>query len=315
MYRYLAKRLLHGIVLLIVISIVMFTIIRLAPGGPAILVQQDVTQEMADTMRKDLGLDRPLHIQYFEWASAILRGDLGMSLNMKRPVIDLVTARMGATLWLATVAMALSVIISVPLGVISAVRRYSVFDYLATTLAFFGVSVPVFWLGLMLIITFSVTLKWLPGSGMYTIGADFSVMDRLKHVILPAIVLSASSMAQLTRYTRSSMLTAIKEDFIRTARSKGLSERTVLFKHALRNALIPIITLLGVLLPRLVSGAAITESIFSWPGMGRLAVDAAFQRDYPVVMALTMLVSLMVVVAGQLVDVLYVLIDPRIKYD
>lgn len=315
MHRYLAKRLLQGAVLLIVVSIVMFFIIRMAPGGPAILLQQDITKEMAETMAKELGLDRPIYMQYIEWVGNLLQGDLGQSISLKRPVGELIRARMGATLWLAGFAMTMAAAIAIPLGVLSAVKRYSVFDYLATGIAFFGVSIPVFWFGLMLIILFSVTLHWLPGSGMYTIGADFSVADRLKHVIMPAIVLSSSSMAQLARYTRSSMLSAIKEDFVRTARAKGLAERAVLYKHALRNAMIPVITMLGVLMPRLVSGAAITESIFAWPGMGRLAVDAAFQRDYPLIMALTLLVSLIVILAGQLVDVLYVLIDPRIKYD
>lgn len=315
MHRYLAKRLLQGAILLIVVSIVMFFIIRMAPGGPAILLQQDITKEMAETMAKELGLDRPVYVQYFDWVSSLLTGDLGQSISLKRPVGELIRARMGATLWLAGFAMTMAAGIAIPLGVLSAVKRYSIFDYLATGIAFFGVSIPVFWFGLMLIILFSVTLHWLPGSGMYTIGSDFSVLDRLRHVIMPAIVLSSASMAQLARYTRSSMLSAVKEDFVRTARAKGLAERVVLYKHALRNAMIPVVTMLGVLMPRLVSGAAITESIFAWPGMGRLAIDAAFQRDYPLIMALTLLVSLIVILAGQLVDVLYVLIDPRIKYD
>lgn len=315
MFRYMAKRFLQGIVLLVVVSVVMFVIIRMAPGGPAVLLQQDITQEMADTMARELGLDRPIAVQYLDWASNLLKGNMGQSLSLKRPVGELIRARMGATLWLAGLALLLALGLAIPLGVISAVRRYSIFDYLATAIAFFGISVPVFWFGLMLIILFSVVLQWLPSGGMYTIGADFSAVDRLKHAIMPAIVLSSASMAQLARYTRSSMLSALREDFTRTARSKGLSERLVVYKHALRNALIPVVTMLGVLIPRLVSGAAITESIFSWPGMGRLAVDAAFQRDYPVIMALTLLVSLVVIVAGQVVDFIYVIIDPRIKYD
>jgi peptide/nickel transport system permease protein len=315
MVRYMVKRFLQGIVLLIVVSIIMFVIIRMAPGGPAILLQQDITKEMAVTMARELGLDRPIAVQYLDWASNVLKGNLGQSLSLKLPVAELIRARMGATLWLAGLAMLLAVCLAIPLGVISAVRRYSIFDYLATGIAFFGISVPVFWFGLMLIILFSVTLQCLPSGGMYTIGADFSDADRLKHALMPAIVLSSASMAQLARYTRSSMLSALREDFVRTARSKGLSERIVIYKHALRNALIPVVTMLGVIVPRLVGGAAITETIFSWPGMGRLAVDAAFQRDYPVIMAVTLLVSLIVIVAGQVVDLIYVLIDPRIKYD
>jgi len=315
MHRYFSQRVLQGLILLFLVSIVMFTIIRLAPGGPAVLVQQDITKEMAETMAKEMGLNKPIYVQYGQWLWGLLHGDLGRSLSLKVPVSSLVKARMGATLWLAGAALLLSVAVAIPLGVLSAVKRYSVFDYLATGVAFFGVSIPVFWFGLMLIILFSVELQWLPGSGMYTIGADFSLTDRLKHLILPAVVLSSSSLAQLARYTRSSMLSALKEDFVRTARAKGVAERVVLYKHTLRNALIPVVTMLGVLIPRLVGGAAITESIFSWPGMGRLAVDAAFQRDYPVIMALTLLVSVMVILAGGVIDIIYVFIDPRIKYD
>lgn len=315
MHRYLSQRVLQGLVLLFLVSVVMFTIIRMAPGGPAVLVQQDITKEMAETMSKELGLDKPIYVQYGQWLWGLMHGDFGRSLSLKVPVGSLIKARMGATLWLAGASLVLSVVLAIPLGVLSAVKRYSIFDYLATGIAFLGVSIPVFWFGLMLIILFSVELKWLPGSGMYTIGADFSLIDRLTHLILPAIVLSSSSLAQLARYTRSSMLSALKEDFVRTARAKGVAERVVLYKHTLRNALIPVITMLGVLIPRLVGGAAITESIFSWPGMGRLAVDAAFQRDYPVIMALTLLVSVMVILAGGVIDIIYVLIDPRIKYD
>lgn len=314
MYRYLARRFLQGLILTFVVSVVMFIVIRMAPGGPAILYQQDVTRETAELMAEQLGLHDPIHVQYVRWISGVLKGDLGTSFSLNRPVRQLIADRMGGTLVLASAAAGLAIIIAIPLGIVSAVRRYSIFDFVATSAAFFGVSIPVFWFGLMLIILFSVQLKWLPSGGMYTVGAPFSLGDRLKHLIMPAVVLSAATMAQLTRYTRSSVLDVLQGDYVRTARAKGLSERVVLYKHVLRNALVPVVTMLGVLVPRLVSGAAITESIFSWPGLGRLAVDSAFQRDYPLIMALTLLVTVIVILAGQIVDVVYALIDPRIHY-
>jgi peptide/nickel transport system permease protein len=194
----------------------------------------------------------------------------------------------------------------------SSVYRYSAADYAATITAFFGVSIPIFWLGILLIIIFSVTLGWLPSAGMVTVGAPFSTGDLLRHLIMPAVVLSTFPLAQLTRYTRSSMVEVLGQDYIRTARSKGLAEVMVLTRHALRNALVPVVTVLGVLIPRLLSGAVITEAIFAWPGLGRLAVDSAIQRDYPVIMGVTLLVSGMVIISNLITDLVYVALDPRI---
>jgi len=314
MPRYLLSRLLQSIVLVVVVSVVMFALISAAPGGPAILVQQDVTAEAAATMRRNLGLDDPAPVQYWRWASRMLQGDAGVSLSNSRPVGLLLSQRFSATALLASAALLLAIVVAIPIGVMSAVRRNRWFDRIATAAAFMGVSVPNFWLGIMMIILFSVTLGWLPSGGMGGSG-DVSGWDRFRHLVMPAFVLSASSMAQLTRYTRSSMIGVLREDFVRTARAKGVPQPQVLTRHVLRNGLIPVITVIGVIMPRLFSGAAITESIFAWPGLGRLAVDAALQRDFPVIMALTMLVSVLVISASLVVDLLYVVVDPRIRYD
>jgi peptide/nickel transport system permease protein len=298
----------------VVVSIVMFALISSAPGGPAILVQQDVTAEAAATMRRNLGLDDPVVVRYGRWASRMLQGDAGVSLSNSRPVGLLLSQRFSATALLASAALLLAIVVSIPIGVMSAVHRNRWFDRIATAAAFVGVSVPNFWLGIMMIILFSVTLGWLPSGGMGGSGA-ISWWDRLRHLAMPAFVLSAASMAQLTRYTRSSMIGVLREDYVRTARAKGVPQTQVLTRHVLRNGLIPVITVIGVIMPRLFSGAAITESIFAWPGLGRLAVDAALQRDFPVIMALTMLVSVLVISASLVVDLLYSVIDPRIRYD
>jgi len=300
--------------LVVVVSIVMFTMIAAAPGGPAILVQEDVSAEAAAAMRRNLGLDDPIPVQYWRWASRMVSGDLGVSLSNSRQVSTLLGQRFGSTATLAVTALLLSIVVAIPIGILSAVHRNGWFDRIATVIAFVGVSIPNFWLGIMMIIFFSVTLGWLPSGGTGASG-DVALVERLRHLIMPAVVLGTATMAQLTRYTRSSMIGVLRQDYVRTARAKGVPERVVLSRHALRNGLIPVITVIGVLLPRLLSGAAITESIFAWPGLGRLAVDSALQRDYPVIMALTLLISVLVICASFVVDLLYVVVDPRIRYD
>ena len=315
MPRYLLSRFVQAVVLVFVVSVVMFGLLYAAPGGPAVLVQQDVTAEAAEQMRRNLGLDDPVPVQYVRWASRMVRGDAGISISNSRQVATLLGQRFGATALLASAALLLALVVAIPVGVFSAVRRNGVFDRVATAIAFMGVSVPNFWLGIMLIILFSVTLGWLPSAGMSSATGSATLFDYLAHLIMPAFVLGSSSMAQLTRYTRSSMIGVLREDYVRTAKAKGVRPATVMTRHALRNGLVPVITVIGVLLPRLFSGAAITESIFAWPGLGRLAVDAALQRDYPVIMALTLLVSVLVIVASLVADLLYAVVDPRIRYD
>jgi peptide/nickel transport system permease protein len=310
--RYLLRRLAQGGAVLFVVSAVVFAIVHAAPGGPALLNNPDVDPEMAREMEKLLGLDDPIPVQYARWLRNAVRGNLGRSYQHSLGTAELLWARIPNTLLLSGTALLIAVVLAVPLGMISAVYRYSALDYAATIIAFVGVSVPVFWLAILLIIVFAVTLGWLPSSGMLTVGLPFSMRDRLLHLLMPSIVLATFPLAQLTRYVRSSMVEALAQDYVRTARAKGLPERAVLARHALRNALIPMVTVLGVLTPRLLGGAVVTETIFAWPGLGRLAVEAAVTRDYPVILGATLLVSTLVVLSNLITDVLYVVIDPRI---
>ena len=312
MRRYLVRRLAQGAVVLFVVSAVVFAIVHAAPGGPALLNNPDVDPKMAKEMEKQLGLDDPIPVQYARWLRNAVRGNLGRSYQHSLGTAELLWARIPNTLLLSGTALLLAVVLAVPLGMISAVYRYSALDYAATVTAFVGVSIPVFWLAILLIIVFSVTLGWLPSSGMLTVGLPFSMRDRLLHLLMPSIVLATFPLAQLTRYVRSSMVDALAQDYVRTARAKGLPERGVLGRHALRNALIPMVTVLGVLTPRLLGGAVVTETIFAWPGLGRLAVEAAVTRDYPVILGATLLVSTLVVLSNLITDFLYVVIDPRI---
>jgi peptide/nickel transport system permease protein len=310
--RFLLRRLGQGMAVLFVVSAVVFVVVHAAPGGPALLNNPDVDPRMAKEMEKLLGLDDPIPVQYARWLANAVRGNLGRSYQHGLSTAELLWARIPNTLLLSGTALLLAVALAIPLGMISAVYRYSLLDYAATVIAFCGVSIPVFWLAILLIIAFSVTLGWLPSSGMLTIGLPFSLRDLLLHLLMPSLVLATFPLAQLTRYVRASMVEALAQDYVRTARAKGLPERGVLGRHALRNALIPMVTVLGVLTPRLLSGAVVTETIFAWPGLGRLAVEAAVTRDYPVILGATLLVSTFVVLSNLVTDVLYVVIDPRI---
>ncbi len=310
---YLLSRLAQSAILVLIVSAVIFGIVHSAPGGPSILNNPDVDPRLARDISERLGLNDPLPVQYGRWITNLLQGRMGTSYQYSLPVWSLILERMQATILLGGVALLAAIALSIPLGMVSAIRRYSVWDYLATFVAFVGVSVPVFWLGIMLIILFSVTLNLLPSSGMFTIGAPFSIGDRLRHLLMPALVLATLPLAQLTRYARSGTLEVIRQDYVRTARAKGLGERLVLFRHVLRNALIPFVTVVAVLVPRVLGGAAITESVFAWPGMGRLAVEAAFTRDYPLVMGITVVIAIFVVICNLLADLVYGLLDPRIR--
>lgn len=312
---YVIGRLGQAAALLLVMSAVVFAVVHAAPGGPAILNNPDIDPRMAEEMARNLGLEDPLPVQYGRWLGNLLQGKLGRSYQHQLPVEQLILERLPATLLLTATGLLLSILLAIPIGVLSATRPYSLLDRLATLGAFIGVSIPVFWLGMILIIVFSVELNWLPSAGMLTAGAPLSVGDLLAHLVLPSLVVASFPLAQLVRYTRSALLEVIRQDYVRTARAKGLSEWQVLTRHALRNALIPVVTVVGLLFPRLVGGAAITETVFAWPGMGRLAVDAAFTRDYPLVMGITLLMSAVVVMTNLLTDVLYVYLDPRIRFD
>jgi len=309
---YVLRRLVQGVVLLVVVSLVVFTIVHAAPGGPALLIHPDMDPTQVKAMERQLGLDDPIPVQYARWMGHAVRGNLGTSYQHSLPTSELLMERIPNTLLLSGVALGLAVLFAIPLGTISAVYRYSYLDYVATVTAFAGVSIPVFWLAVLLIILFSVTLGWLPSAGMRTVGAPASSGDLLRHLVMPSLVLATFPLAQLMRYVRSNMVDVLAQDYVRTARAKGLTETAMLCRHALRNALIPMVTVLGVLTPRLLGGAVITETVFAWPGLGRLAVEATIARDYPVIMGATLLVAALVIVCTLVTDLLYVVIDPRI---
>jgi len=312
---YIIRRLGHAVVVLLVVSVLTFTLVNVAPGGPAIMTTMQTTVEQREALRVHLGLNRPLYQRFGAWLWAVVRGDFGRSLNDGRPVIDEIGERLPPTFLLGGAALVGSIVVGIPVGLLSATHRYSGYDQVVTFLSFVGVSIPAFWFAIMLILLFSVQFRWLPSSGMATIGVPSSLPDHARHLLLPAVVLATVTLPQLVRYTRSSMLDVLSREYVRTARAKGLREHRVLYQHAFRNALIPVVTVLGILIPRLVGGAVITETIFGWPGMGQLAVASAVGRDYPLVMGITVVVAAVVVAANLGVDLAYGWIDPRIHYE
>jgi peptide/nickel transport system permease protein len=316
MGRYLIRRLIQAIPTFFGVTIIVFALINAVPGGPGGELALDPTIKLEDLarIRASMGLDKPVHERYFIFLGDLLQGDLGVSLVQRGVrVSDMIGERLPKTLLLTGTALLLALLVALPLGVISAVKQYSIFDIIATVLSTAGVAVPSFWLAIMMILLFSVTLRWFPTGGVQTLGAETSVSDIIWHLTMPSIALAFISIASWNRYIRASMLEVIRQDFIRTARAKGLRDRLVIFKHALRNALIPFVTLLGLSLPTLVGGALIIERIFSWPGIGRLAFDAAQQRDYPVIMGVVMMSSILVILGNLAADITYGFLDPRIK--
>jgi len=301
--------------MLIGVSLILFTLMRLAPGGPeAVLIGGEFSQEVAARIRHRLGLDRPLLVQYGSWALAAIQGDLGRSFKTGDPVAALILDRLPPTLQLTAGALAFALAVAVPLGVLAAVRRDTVWDVLGSAVSLFGISFPSFWLGIMLILLFSELLHLLPPSGLSEYGQEGDLAARLRHAILPTLTLGLIQMAAFMRFTRSSLLEALRQDYVRTARAKGVPGARVLWRHALRNALIPVVTVVGLSLPTLVGGAVLTETVFAWPGIGRLAVGAVFERDYPVIMGVNLLVGAVVITANLITDLVYCLIDPRISY-
>ena len=300
-----------------------FLLMQLIPGGPLAAYENNpnLTPEDLERLKAEFGLNAPIHERYFKWLGSVLTGDWGTSLVSKRPVLAEIGERIPNTFYLALTAFIGSLLISIPIGVISATRQYSKFDNFFTTLAFMGQSLPVFWMGLIVIIIFNVASKQpdgrpvLPGGGMATIGADFDMGDRLRHLILPAAVLIFFNLGTHVRYMRSGMLDVMHQDFIRTARAKGLDEMGVIAKHGVRNAILPLITIIGLELPGLFNGALITETIFSWPGMGRLFFNAIDRSDYAVMMGVLMISAALIVLSGLLTDVMYGLLNPRIRFE
>jgi peptide/nickel transport system permease protein len=294
---------------------VTFLMVNAVPGGPLSLYANNpsFTAEDAARLQRVLGLDQPLYIRYLSWLGAFLHGDWGYSYATHRPVLEMIGDRLPNTLYLMGTVYVVTILIAIPVGIVAAVRQYSASDHLVTGLAFAGVSMPTFWLGLLLIIFFGLTLHLFPLGGMATPGADFDLQDRLWHLVLPVATLSTVGIAHYTRYLRASMLETLGQEYIRTARAKGMVERLVVLRHALKNAGIPLVTVAAVDLPELFVGALVTESIFGWPGMGRLFLDAATRSDYPVLMGILTVAAGMVIAANLMADVIYGYLDPRIR--
>ena len=293
-------------------SALTFFFVNLAPGGPASVMRFDVTAEQREALIKRMGLDRPVQQRYAEWLAGAVRGDLGTSLLTDEPVVVRIAERLPNTLALAGAALVLSLVLGIPIGLVQALRRGRPIDHLLSLASALGLSVPVFWLGIVAILVFAVTLHVLPSAGVTSVTSD-TLADRLAHLVLPATVLATTVLPTIVRFMRSATIEVLHEDYIRTAASKGLVPRIVVGRHALRNALIPVVSATGALVPRLLGGTVVTEAVFSWPGMGRLALEAAQGRDYPLVTGLTVVVAAIAVVASLAVDLLYTWIDPRVR--
>ncbi len=334
MGRYLVKRSLGLILVLLGVSLLVFGFVRLIPGDPAVvMLGERATPDSIERVRAQLGLDKPVYEQYLIFVGNALRGDLGTSVLRQEPVTREIIRRFPATIELAFGAMIFATFLGVPLGILSAVKRNSWFDASSMIVALTGVSMPIFWLGLMLIFLFAVMLHWLPSGARLDANAQYEPITNLvlldsllqanlalfgqglRHLILPALALGTIPMAIIARMTRSSMLEVLNQDYVRTARAKGLKERSVILNHALRNALLPVITVVGLQVGILLSGAILTETVFSWPGIGRWLVDAINARDYPIVQGVTLTIAVIFVVINLIVDILYTLVDPRVRLD
>ena len=319
---YVVRRLIGAVPLLLFVSVAIFLLLHAAPGGPtgAYLRRGNISAEDRLRLERELGLHDPLHVQYLKWLGRVVQGDFGMAVTSRRPVIAEIRDRLPNTLYLMTTAWVVTLALAIPVGILSAVKQYSKFDHLVTALTFVGQSIPIFWFGLILILVFYLTLDnpfsgepLLPAGGVQTIGAPFSLGDRIKHLILPVTMLAAGWVAWYSRFLRASMLEVIHQDYVRTARAKGLRERLVILRHGFRNAAIPLVTLMALDVPYLFSGALFTEVIFAWPGMGRLFYAAAERRDYGLLMAIIMITSALIILANIVADLVYALLDPRIR--
>ena len=312
MLNYIIKRLILLIPILFLVTLISFSLLFIIPGDPAETILTGpgggADPEAVEEFRIKMGLDKPIHIQYFTWLESVLQGNLGYSYRSKRPVIDPILSCFHATLKLAIVSMTISLLISIPIGIISAIKQYSAIDNVSMVGALLGVSMPNFWQGLLLILLFAVTLGWLPVAG-------YGDHGDLEHIILPAITLGTSSAAITTRLMRSTMLETINQDYIQAARAKGLSERVVIGKHALKNALIPVVTMIGLNFGYLLDGSVVVESIFAWPGIGLLMVESIYMRDYPMIQGCILFVAVIFIFVNLMVDILYTYLDPRIRYE
>ncbi|KKC47555.1 diguanylate cyclase [Paenibacillus sp. D9] len=314
MGEYLVRRILQSVVVLFLISVFTFGLIHAAPGGPTqIFLSPGLSVEAGKIKAHELGLDQPIPVQYLQWMGNILSGDLGSTFKNNIPVGDILWPTVKNTLILMGAAWILTLIIAIPWGIYNSTKEYGLSDQTASFISYTGFAMPAFWFGIILQSYFSLKLDWLPLSDMYTMGKEGNISDLFMHLILPVSVLSLGMLAGYLKYARSSMLEVLEQDYIRTARAKGVKENKVVFRHALRNALISLITLFGLDLPILVGGAALTEAVFNWPGMGRLFVEMANSREYSVLMAITLLGAVFVVVGNLIADILYAVVDPRVQ--
>ncbi|MCY3796166.1 MAG: ABC transporter permease [Chloroflexi bacterium] len=317
MGRYLLRRLILMLPTVVIVTFLVFLLLFLSPGDPVLLLVpidevNQLTDEEMDRLRSKLGLDRPVYAQYADWLLDVLRGDLGRSIHQRRPVLDLLAARFPVTLELALLSVLVASVVAIPIGIYTAIRPGSIGDFLGNIVALMGVSAPNFWVALILIVVFAVHLRWLPAGGFVRITDD--PIGHIERLILPVITLSTALMAVTMRLTRSSMLEVLNEDYVRTARSKGLAQRRIVFVHALKNALIPVVTTVGMQIGRILGGTIVIELIFSFPGMGKLMLDAIFGRDFPIVQGSVLLITLAFMAINLVVDLTYAIIDPRIRY-
>jgi ABC-type dipeptide/oligopeptide/nickel transport system permease component len=313
MLKYVFRRIFATIPVLIGVSIIVFFMVRLIPGDPVLILSgMEVSEEQLSKIRHELGLDRPIYIQYLIYAKRAVKGDMGRSIHSRRPVWNEIKERFPATFELTTTSILIAAFWGIIIGVISAVKQYSLFDHLSMVSALASISMPIFLLGLLLMWFFSLILTWFPTGGRPDC---FWCIEKLKYLILPALTLSGASLPMIARLTRSTMLEVIRQDYITTARAKGLAERCVIFKHALRNALIPVVTYMGLQYAILLGGAVVTEQIFSWPGMGRLVVEAIQSRDYPVIQGCILFLAVVSVMMNLFVDLIYGFLDPKIRYE
>ena len=345
MTTYILRRLIQTVGLLFILSVMLFALVNVAPGGPiTAFAGRRPRPERIEQLKRQFGLDQPLPLQYVFWLvgndwtqidsdgdgvkdeaglrKGILRGDFGFSYRTRKPVLDEIASRLPNTVYLMSITMLVALIIAIPLGIYSAIKQYSLFDFFATTFSFAGQAIPEFWLGLLLILIFYAWLKnpWtgeplLPSGGISSLGSGFSLSDRLAHLVLPVLTGTLGWVAWYSRFLRSSLLEILPLNYLKTARARGLTERVVIFKHALSNALIPIVTLLALDLPYIFTGAVLIESIFAWPGMGRLYYQSAVERDYPLLLAVLIIGAAFIILCNLIADILYAYLDPRVRYE
>lgn len=314
MLKYIFRRTLQAVPMLIIISMLSFALMHIAPGDPAAAyISPKMNAEQIEKVRERLGLNESIQIQYIKWVKNTLKGDLGYSLIDFRSVSTIIRERIPATLGLMGASLIISLLASIPIGLLTGSRKNSLLDNTITTISYIGISIPSFWLGMMLIYIFSLKLHLLPSVGMHTVGQQNSLWDVIKHGIMPCIVLSFYNISVYTRYIRSSTISELKQNYIRTAEAYGFSKKFIMFKYVLKNVLLPVITILCMSLPGLLTGAFVTETVFAWPGMGRLGVTSIFNYDYPIIMSITMFTSALLILGNLLADILYSIVDPRIS--